>query len=337
MKLATLKNTRRDGQLIVVSRDLASYVAVPGIAHSLQEVMDHWDKMQPGLQEIYQNLNAGKRPDAGRFDPKKCHSPLPRAYHWADCSAYVHHVELVRKARGAQMPPSFWTDPLIYQGGSDTFLAPTDNIPLRNSKWGLDFEAEIAVITDDVPMGCTVEQAAKAIKLVMLVNDVSLRELIPGELAKGFGFYQSKPSSSFSPVAVTPDELGPAWDGRRVMLPLISTLNGAVFGQPNAGTDMTFDFPHLICHAAKTRALCAGTILGSGTVSNHQPEDDSSLVANGGVGYSCIAERRMIEILQHGHANTEFLRAGDRIRLEMLDTQGKSIFGAIDQQVVEVS
>lgn len=334
MKLATLKNHQRDGQLVVVNRTLTCYVAVPEIAHSLQDALDHWDKAEPQLLAVYQHLNAGKRQDAREFDAGKCHSPLPRAFHWADGSAYVHHVALVRKARGAEMPPSFWTDPLMYQGGSDTFLAPTEDIVLRDTTWGLDFEGEIAVITDDVPQGCNEEQAAQAIKLLMLVNDVSLRELIPGELAKGFGFYQSKPSSSFSPVAVTPDELESGWADGRVMLPLVSTLNGVVFGQPEAGKDMTFNFPQLICHAAKTRALCAGTIIGSGTVSNVQPEDDSSLVINGGVGYSCIAERRMIEILQWGQPQTLFLQPEDHIRLEMLDSKGVSIFGAIDQRVV---
>ena len=335
MKLATLKNAQRDGKLVVVNRDLTRYVAVPEIAHSLQEALDNWDKVESPLLDIYQELNVGKRSDAHDFDSQRCHSPLPRSFHWADGSAYVHHVELVRKARGAEMPPSFWTDPLMYQGGSDTFLAPMDDIVLRDTTWGLDFEGEVAVITDDVPQGCSQEQAAQAIKLLMLVNDVSLRELIPGELAKGFGFYQSKPSSSFSPVAVTPDELEGVWADGRVMLPLVSTLNDVVFGRPEAGKDMTFNFPQLICHAAKTRALSAGTIIGSGTVSNVQPEDDSSLVANGGVGYSCIAERRMIEILQWGHPQTHFLQPGDNIRLEMLDSKGLSIFGAINQRVVE--
>ena len=250
-------------------------------------------------------------------------SPLPRAYQWADGSAYVNHVELVRKARGAKMPDNFWTDPLMYQGGSDAFLGPKDAIIAKDESYGIDFEAEVAIITDDVPMGVNVNDAASHIRLFMLVNDVSLRNLVPDEMAKGFGFFQSKPASSFSPVAVTPNELTPYWDGERLHLPLYSYLNGKLFGQPNAGVDMTFSFPQLIAHAAKTRSLSAGTIIGSGTVSNI---DRSK-------GSSCIAEKRMLEIIEVGSAKTSFMRFGDTIRIEMENELGQTIFGAIEQQV----
>ncbi len=322
MKLASLKGGR-DGQLVVVSRDLKKCVAVPHIAHTLQQVMDDWAHATPHLVRIYDLMNEGPVDGERRFDPQECASPLPRAYQWADGSAYVTHVELVRKARGAEMPPSFWTDPLMYQGGSDSFLGPTDDIPAADESWGIDFEGEIAVITDDVPMGASVAGAARHIRLLMLVNDVSLRNLIPAELAKGFGFFQSKPASSFSPVAVTPDELGQAWQDSKVHLPLLVSLNGARFGAPNAGEDMTFSFADLIAHAAKTRALCAGSIIGSGTVSN---KDRSH-------GSACIAERRMLETLEQGGAKTPFMKFGDRVRIEMLDLDGRSIFGAIDQKV----
>jgi fumarylacetoacetate (FAA) hydrolase len=331
MKLATLRSGSRDGQLVVVSRDLTRCIPVMPIA-SLQSALDEWDVISTTLQVFSDRVNAG---DKGTilFDPKACFSPLPRAYQWADGSAYVNHVALVRKARGAEMPESFWTDPLMYQGGSDSFLAPCDPIHGQES-WGIDFEAEIAVVTGDVPMGVSVDQARKAIRLVMLVNDVSLRNLIPGELAKGFGFFQSKPSSAFSPVAVTPDELGEAWDGGRLHLPLLSTLNGKAFGKPNAGVDMTFDFPTLIAHAAKTRSLAAGTIIGSGTVSNRGTDGGPGKpVGEGGVGYSCIAEQRVVETILTGVAKTPFLKSGDRVRIEMRGADGKSIFGAIDQAV----
>jgi fumarylacetoacetate (FAA) hydrolase len=331
MKLATLRSGSRDGQLVVVSRDLTRCLSVMPIA-TIQSVLDEWDAISATLQVFSDRVNAS---DKGTmlFDPKDCLSPLPRAYQWADGSAYVNHVALVRKARGAEMPESFWTDPLMYQGGSDSFLAPCD--PIRGAEsWGIDFEAEIAVIIGDVPMGGSVGQARKAIRLVMLVNDVSLRNLIPGELAKGFGFLQSKPSSAFSPVAVTPDELGDAWDGGRLHLPLLSTLNGKAFGRPNAGVDMTFDFPTLIAHAAKTRPLAAGTIIGSGTVSNRGAEGGPGKpVGEGGVGYSCIAEQRVVETILTGTAKTPFLKSGDRVRIEMLGADGVSIFGAIDQAV----
>ncbi|MEF3020140.1 fumarylacetoacetate hydrolase family protein [Vibrio mimicus] len=333
MKLATLKNGTRDGQLVVVSRDLTLCVAVPDIAGTLQQALDDWPTLVDKLQDVYFALNE-RTITARLFGPEQCLSPLPRAYHWADGSAYVNHVELVRKARGAEMPESFWTDPLMYQGGSDTFLAPRDPIVMADEAWGIDFEAEVAVVTSDVAMGSSVQEAAQAIRLLMLVNDVSLRGLIPNELAKGFGFYQSKPSSAFSPVAVTPDELGEAWDGQRLALPLRTSYNHELFGCPNAGVDMTFSFPELIAHAAKTRALCAGSIIGSGTVSNKQGTDYGSAIREGGVGYSCIAELRMIETLRDGKPKTPFMQFGDTVRIEMLNEQQQSVFGAIEQRVM---
>jgi fumarylacetoacetate (FAA) hydrolase len=322
MKLASLKHGR-DGMLVVVSRDLSRCVAVPHVAMTLQHMLDHWSEAAPRLMQVYDLLNEGHVEGEKSFDPHACASPLPRAYQWADGSAYVTHVELVRKARGAEMPPSFWTDPLMYQGGSDSFIGPCDPIVASDEAWGIDFEGEVAVITDDVPMGCTATDAEKHIKLLMLVNDVSLRNLIPAELAKNFGFFQSKPASAFSPVAVTPDELGQAWNDAKVHLPLTVTYNSANFGHPNAGEDMTFSFAQLIAHAAKTRALCAGSIVGSGTVSNK----------NHAVGSACLAERRTLETLEQGAAKTPFMKFGDTIRIEMLDPAGHSIFGAIDQKV----
>lgn len=334
MKLASLKQGR-DGRLVVVSRDLARAVPASGVAPTLQAALDDWDDTAPRLEQLAADLEAGTADGSFAFDAARCAAPLPRAYQWADGSAYVNHVALVRKARGAELPESFWRDPLIYQGGSDGFLGACDPIPLADKTWGLDFEAEIAVITGDVPQGADDIEAAAAIRLIMLVNDLSLRNLIPDELAKGFGFFQSKPASAFSPVAVTPDELGAAWDGRKVSLPLLSHLNGTLFGKPEAGEDMTFDFPQLIVHAAKTRALAAGSIVGSGTVSNRDPEGGPGRsVADGGLGYSCIAEQRVIEALTHGEARTPFLKAGDRVTIEMLDGAGQSIFGAINQGVV---
>ena len=334
MKLASLKQGR-DGRLLVVSRDLGRAVPASGIAPTLQAALDDWDDTAPRLEELAEELEAGTADGSFAFDATRCAAPLPRAYQWADGSAYVNHVALVRKARGAELPESFWHDPLMYQGGSDGFLGPCDPIPLADEDWGLDFEAEIAAVTGDVPQGAADAAAAAAIRLIMLVNDVSLRALIPGELAKGFGFFQSKPASAFSPVAVTPDELGSAWDGRKVSLPLLSHLNGILFGKPEAGEDMTFDFPRLIVHAAKTRALAAGTIVGSGTVSNRDPDGGPGRpVADGGLGYSCIAEQRVVEALTHGEARTPFLTAGDRVTIEMLDRDGQSIFGAINQGVV---
>lgn len=323
MKLASIKGTR-DGKLCIVNRALTHAVWVSDIAPTLQYALDHWSEIHAKLAAVYTALNASTT-GAFRFDPKTCAAPLPRAYQWADGSAYVNHVELVRKARNATMPPEFWTDPLMYQGGSDRFLGPMDPIEVIDEAFGVDFESEIAVITDDVAMATPAEAASQHIKLLMLVNDVSLRNLIPGELAKGFGFFQSKPASSFSPVAVTPDELGTAWDGKRVHLALLSYLNDQLFGQPNAGVDMTFSFPELIAHAAKTRELGAGTIIGSGTVSN----------IDRSVGSSCIAERRMLEIIANGEATSPFMRFKDTVRIEMLDAQQQSIFGSIHQEVIK--
>ena len=325
MKLATLKDGSRDGQLIVVSRDLKTAHVADGIAPTLQRALDDWTFMAPQLEVLYEQLNAGKTTRSFDFDPARCMAPLPRAFQWADGSSYVNHVELVRKARNAEMPASFWHEPLMYQGGSDDFIGPTDDIRLGSEEWGIDFEGEVAVITDDVPMGATARQAASHIRLLMLVNDVSLRNLIPAELAKGFGFFQSKPASSFSPVAVTPDELGSAWQDGKVHLPLRVTWNGVVVGQPNAGIDMVFSFPELIMHLTRTRNARAGSIIGSGTVSNK----DSSK------GYTCIAEKRCLEMIAGGEAKTPFMKFGDTVRIEMLDAQGKSIFGAINQKVVQ--
>ena len=333
MRLATLDNGTRDGQLVVVSRDLARCVAVPEIARTLQAALDSWSKARRSLEAISDELDAKRMPDAVPFNPVRAMAPLPRAYQWADGSAYVNHVELVRKARGAAMPPEFWTDPLMYQGASDHMLGAREDIVLADEAWGIDFEAEVAVVTDDVPMGTSAARAAGQIVLLMLVNDVSLRNLIPGELAKGFGFLQSKPASAFSPVVVTPDELGDAWRDGKVHLPLVTHLNGQLFGRPNAGVDMTFDFTTLIAHVAKTRDLVAGSIVGSGTVSNKENGGPGRPAAAGGVGYSCIAEQRTVETLQNGKPVTPFLRFGDRVRIEMLDVQGRSIFGAIEQQV----
>ncbi|MDT0582896.1 MULTISPECIES: fumarylacetoacetate hydrolase family protein [Alteromonadaceae] len=333
MKLATYKNNTRDGKLMLVSRDLSKAVAVGDIAATLQAALDDWAKVEPLLQARYDELNEGKLFNVVEFSEDDCESPLPRAYQWADGSAYVNHVELVRKARGAEMPETFWTDPLMYQGGSDDFIGPRDDVLLPSDDWGIDFEGEVAVITGDVPMGVDADKAGSSIRLLMLVNDVSLRGLIPGELAKGFGFFQSKPSSVFSPVAVTPDELGDAWKNNKVHLPLISHYNGELFGKPEAGEDMTFDFGQLVAHAAKSRNLGAGAIIGSGTVSNKQGTDHGSAISEGGLGYSCIAEVRMIETIRDGSPSTAFMSFGDTIKIEMFDKQGNSIFGAIDQTV----
>ena len=329
MKLATLKDGR-DGRLVVVSRDLARCASAANVAPTLQAALDSWATARPALESIAAELESG---GGDGFDETTCASPLPRAYQWADGSAYVNHVELVRKARGAEMPDSFWTEPLMYQGGSDSFLGPRDNIPVAELAWGIDFEAEVTVITDDVPMGITAADAIAHIQLIMLVNDVSLRGLIPGELAKGFGFFQSKPSSAFSPVAVTPDELGDSWKDAKVHLPLLSFLNEQAFGRPEAGTDMTFDFGQLVAHAAKSRPLCAGTIVGSGTVSNKLDGGPGKPIAEGGAGYSCIAEIRTIETIDDGKPTTPFMQFGDRIRIEMRDQNDASIFGTIDQVV----
>lgn len=333
MKLATLKDSTRDGRLVVVSKDLTQCSEVGHIARTLQAALDDWAYVGPRLERVAEGIETGAQPTI-RFHEHDAASPLPRAYQWADGSAYVNHVELVRRARNADMPESFWTDPLMYQGGSDSFLGPRDPILLQDEAWGADMEGEIAVIVGDVPMGASLDEAREAIRLVLLVNDVSLRGLIPSELAKGFGFFQSKPSSAFSPVAVSPDELGSAWDGGKLSLPLKVDLNGKPFGRANAGIDMTFDFPQLIAHAAKTRPLVAGTIIGSGTVSNKLDGGPGKPVADGGAGYSCIAEIRTIETINLGVPKTPFLHFGDVVRIEMKDDKGHSIFGAIEQTVI---
>jgi fumarylacetoacetate (FAA) hydrolase len=332
MKLASLKHGR-DGRLVVVSRDLTRATDAFFVAPTLQTALDSWESCGPKLADLAEQLEHGSVPSF-RFHEHDCAAPLPRAFQWADGSAYVNHVELVRKARGSPMPESFWTDPLMYQGGSDSFLGPRDPIPVADEAYGIDYEAELAVVTGDVPMGASREEAAGAIRLLLLVNDVSLRNLAPAELAKGFGFFHSKPSSALSPAAVTPDELGDAWDGGRLHLPLLSAVNGKPFGKPNAGVDMTFDFPILIAHAAKTRPLGAGTIVGSGTVSNKGVDGGPGRsIEEGGVGYSCITELRMVETILGGSPKTPLLRFGDRVRIEMKDRSGHSIFGAIEQEV----
>ena len=335
MKLATLNDGTRDGKLVVVSKDLTRYCAADNIAPTLQAALDDWDRIAPKLQALYTDVEHEAVP-CERFHEREAHSPLPRAYQWADGSAYINHVELVRKARDAEVPESFYHDPLMYQGGSDKFLPPRADIPLGDPAWGCDMEGEIAVITDDVPMGVSKEEAADHIKLLMLVNDVSLRGLIPAELGKGFGFFQSKPSSAFSPVAVTPDELGDAWKDSVIHLPLMVDYNGEPFGRAEAGEDATFSLAELVAHAAKTRELGAGAIIGSGTVSNKGEDGGPGKpVSEGGRGYSCIAEIRMIETIYDGELKTRFMRAGDTVRVEMKDRQGHSIFGAIEQKVVE--
>jgi len=323
MKLATLHDGTRDGQLAVVARDLKTAHLADAIAPTLQAALDDWAFIAPQLAELSHLLNSNRAPKSFEFDPARAMAPLPRAYQWADGSAYVNHVELVRRARNAEMPASFWEDPLMYQGGSDNFLGPLDDLVLAHEAWGIDFEAEVAVVTGDVPMGATPDQAHQQIRLLMLVNDVSLRNLIPDELAKGFGFLQSKPASSCSPVAVTPDELGEAWQGGKVHLALRSTWNGKLVGQPQAGEDMVFNFPQLIAHLCKSRHARAGTIVGSGTVSNRDAKR----------GYSCIAEKRALEMIADGVASTPYMLFGDTIRIDMLDAAGKSVFGAIDQTV----
>ena len=327
MKLASLKAPARDGTLVVVARDLSTAAPVPDAAATLQAALEDWARAAPMLDAVYGALNEGGAVGAFALDATSLASPLPRAYQWLDASAYLNHVELVRKARGAEMPPGFLTDPLMYQGGSDAFLGPTDDIEAGSEDWGIDMEGEVAVITDDVPMGIGADEAGGHIRLLMLVNDVSLRNLIPAEIAKGFGFLHAKPASAFSPVAVTPDELGGAWDGARVHLALRVDLNGEPLGRAEAGDDMQFGFPELIAHAARTRKLGAGTIIGSGTVSNRDPAR----------GCSCLAEKRTREIIARGEATTPFMAFGDRVRIEMVDGEGRSIFGAIDQMVVKAS
>jgi len=323
MKLATLRDGSRDGQLVVVSRDLTLAHYASDIAGRMQRVLDDWQFVAPQLNDLYQTLNDGRARHAFAFDPRQCAAPLPRACQWADGSAYVNHVELMRKARGAEMPESFWTDPLMYQGGSDDMIGGREDIVCASEEFGIDFEAEVAVITDDVPMGAGPAVTAGHIKLVMLVNDVSLRNLIPAELAKGFGFLQSKPATAFSPAAVTPDELGSAWRGGKVHRPLVVHWNGTKVGEPDAGADMTFNFPQLIAHITRTRNVRAGSIIGSGTVSNI----DRSR------GYCCIAEKRTLETLTDGKPTTPFMKYGDTVRIEMFDGDGRSIFGALEQRV----
>lgn len=333
MKLATLKSASRDGRLVVVSEDLAWCTDASLVAPSLQAALDDWEHAAPKLLALAESL-AHEGVPRERFHEREALSPLPRAYQFADGSAYVNHVELVRKARGAEMPQRFWTDPLMYQGSSDAFLAPRDPIPFQDPSFGLDFEAEVAVVVDDVPMGVSPDHARDLIRLVMLCNDVSLRGLIPGELEKGFGFFQSKPPSSFSPVAVTPEQLGAAWSEGKLTGALISRINGEVFGKPDAGKEMTFDFGVLIAHAARTRPLGAGAIIGSGTVSNRDPDGSPGRpVKDGGLGYSCLAELRMVETIRDGAPKTDWLKPGDRIEIEMLDAAGHSIFGRIEQVV----
>ena len=327
MKLASLNNDTRDGALCVVARDFKIATIAYDVAPTLQAALDDWDYCGPRLQDLYDAANRG--PEGSRwFEPDltKLHAPLPRAFQWLDASAYLSHAERVRKARGAELTKELREEPLMYQGNSNAFLGALDPIPVETEDWGVDLEGEVAVILDDVPMGVKRERAAEHIRLLMLVNDVSLRNLVPAELAKGFGFLQSKTWTAFSPVAVTPDELGTAWDGRRLHLPLVVHVNGALLGQPNAGVDMTFDFPRLIVHAAKTRPLGAGTVLGSGTVSNKDPK----------AGVGCIAEKRALEMIAGGSATTPFLKFGDRVEIEMRDGEGRSVFGAIEQEVVRI-
>ena len=325
MKLASIDNNTRDGQLVVVNKELTKAVKVPEIAETMQSALDNWNETQNKLQTVYEDLNSDKLPNVLDFSSLKVMAPIPRAYHWADGSAYVTHVELVRKARNAELPESFWTDPLMYMGASDAFIGANDDIEIEKEDWGIDFESEVAVITDDVPAGLNPEEALKHIKLITIINDVSLRNLIPNELSKQFGFYQSKPWTSFAPVVVTPDELEDSWKDGKVHLPLNSTLNGKLIGSPNAGIDMTFHFGQLIAHAAKTRSLMAGTVIGSGTVANQ-----GSLK-----GASCLAEVRCLEVIKDGKPSTPFMSFGDRIEIEMKDKEGQSIFGKINQVVKE--
>lgn len=332
MKLATYKDGSRDGQLVVVSRDLSTAHYATGIADRLQQILDDWGFLSPQLQDLYETLNNGKARHAFPFDPRQCMAPLPRAYQWADGSAYINHVELVRAARNAEVPDTFYTDPLMYQGGSDDFIGPCDDVVCPSEDFGIDFEAEIVVVTGDVPMASTPEQALEGIRLLMLANDVSLRNLIPAELAKGFGFFQSKPATAFSPVAVTLDEVADAWGQGRLNLTVQSTWNGRKVGLCEAGPEMTFHFGQLIAHICKTRNVRSGSIVGSGTVSNKGVTG-----ANGKTdwprGYSCIAEKRAIETLQDGQPSTAFMKFGDTIRIEVRGRDGQSVFGAIDQKI----
>jgi fumarylacetoacetate (FAA) hydrolase len=323
MKLASLKNGTRDGALVVVSRDLKHAVAVPALAKTMQEAIENWDSLRPQLQEVYDSLNAGNVGSAISFNPVQADSPLPRSYQWLDGSAYLSHVELVRQARGVEMTKELYKEPLMYQGASEYFVGPCDPVLAADEHWGIDLEGEVAVITGNVPMQTRAEDASRHIKLFMLVNDISLRHIIPAELNKGFGFLNGKGQTAFSPVAVTPDELGAAWDGKKVHLPLTVHVNDKWLGHPQAGVDMYFDFPELIAHASKTRSLGAGTIIGSGTISNHDRSN----------GFACISEARALETVLKGAPITSFMKFNDRVRVEMFDENGKSIFGAIDQQI----
>ena len=331
MKLATYKDGSRDGQLVVVSRDLSTAHYATGIAAKMQQALDDWGFIAPQLQDLYETLNSGKARHAFAFDPAQCMAPLPRAYQWADGSAYINHVELVRAARNSEVPETYYTDPLMYQGGSDDFVGPRDDVIVPSEDYGIDFEAEIAVITGDVPMQASPDEALEGVRLIMLANDVSLRNLIPAELAKGFGFFQSKPATAFSPVAVTPDELGEAWEGGRVNLTLQSTWNGRKVGMCDAGPDMTFHFGQLIAHICKTRNVRAGSIVGSGTVSNRGVEVNGK--KDWPKGYSCIAEKRAIETILDGKPSTGYMQFGDTIRIEMKGRDGQSVFGAIEQKI----
>ena len=331
MKLATYKDGSRDGQLVVVSKDLTLAHYASGIASRMQQVLDDWNYLSPQLQDLYDTLNLGKARHAFAFDPRMCMAPLPRAYQWADGSAYSNHVELVRAARNSAVPDSYYTEPLMYQGGSDDFLGPTDDVVCASESFGIDFEAEVTVITGDVPMGTDADAALEGVRLIMLANDVSLRNLVPDELAKGFGFLQSKPATAFSPVAVTPDELGSAWQEGRVHLTLQSTWNGRKVGMCEAGPEMRFHFGQLIAHICKTRNVRAGSIVGSGTVSNQGVEHNGK--KDWPKGYSCIAEKRAIETILDGKPSTEFMKYGDTIRIEMKGADGTSVFGAIDQKI----
>jgi fumarylacetoacetate (FAA) hydrolase len=336
MKLATYKDGSRDGQLVVVSRDLSTAHYATGIAERMQQALDDWNFISPQLQDLYDTLNHGKARHAFPFDPARCMAPLPRAYQWADGSAFINHVELVRAARTSEVPASYYTDPLMYQGGSDDFLGPCDDVVVPSEAFGIDFEAEVAVITGDVPMGATPDEALEGVRLLMLANDVSLRNLIPDELAKSFGFLQSKPATAFSPVAVTPDELGEAWQGGRVHLTLQSTWNGRRVGLCDAGPEMTFHFGQLIAHICKTRNVRAGSIVGSGTVSNKGIEGKDGRM-DWPRGYSCIAEKRAIETIQDGQPSTEYMKFGDTIRIEMKGKDGQSLCGAIDQKIAPLA
>ena len=339
MKFATLPSQERprDGRLVIVSRDLTRCTSAELIAPTLQFALDNWEVCRRELEALASGLEIGSVP-AERFHERDCMSPLPRAFQWLDGSAYVNHVQLLRQSRGVELPERFWTDPLMYQGCSDPLLAPRDDIVMPDESWGIDFEGEVAVVTDAVPLGADAETAARAIRLIIICNDVSLRNIIPDELSKGFGFVHGKPPSAFSPVAVTPDELGQVWRDSKVHLPMLAYLNGEAFGSPNAGVDMTFDFATLISHAAKTRPLSAGTIVGSGTVSNRDVDGGPGLpTAEGGIGYTCIAEQRTVEAIRHGEATTPFLKFGDVVRLEMKDDGGQSVFGAIEQRFLQLT